>query len=360
MLRLRRTCSTVSAGVSPGPSSWRMRLSSRKLRAVTKSCRLDAEWLLAEGFPFGGANGSSCLTSQMAPRSVLPGPGAPGERPMETDPPGFRRSVVAIVRRVSVLHPWASQAWNTGKSHASPEERGHCWPLYVPARTPENSPPLQRWDHESLAAKAPTGATETRTVTSVASCQLPRDHGFRRLLPSLAGLDGLVGIAFPPLKRWASARSTLNSGVRLAREGEAPAEPQPPDSVSPGSRLSRSFALPNWLAATPRLSVDDALVRLQACQIGGVRVPVRRLEFDPVADRNCVAARRGGEHREAKGRSETDVNSIRFLVATSLLASGEVDVPHGHAKRDGRASQLGPWLNQSMKHKLKVLLGSEG
>ena len=56
-----------------------------------------------------------------------------------------------------------------------------------------------------------------------------------------------------------SARSTLNSGVRLAWEGEAPAEPQPPDSVSPGSRLSRSFALPNWLAATPRLSVDGAL-----------------------------------------------------------------------------------------------------
>ncbi len=106
-------------------------------------------------------------------------------------------------------------------------------------------------------------------------------------------------------------------------------------------------------------------MRLQACQIGGVRVPVRRLEFDPVADRNCVAVRRGGEHREAKGRSETDVpfplfGGIRFLVATSLLASGEVDVPHGHAKRDGRASQLGPWLNQSMKHKLKVLLGSEG
>ena len=82
--------------------------------------------------------------------------------------------------------------------------------------------------------------------------------------------------------------------------------------------------------------------------------------MNPVADRNCVVARRGGEHREAKGRSETQVNSIRSVVATSLLANGEVDVPHGHARRDGRVSELGPWLNQSMKHKLKVLLGGEG
>ena len=41
--------------------------------------------------------------------------------------------------------------------------------------------------------------------------------------------------------------------------GEAPAEPGVPESVVPGSRLSRSFALPNWLAATPRLSVAGAL-----------------------------------------------------------------------------------------------------
>ncbi len=79
VLRLRGTCSTVSSGVSPGLSSWRMRLSSRKLRAVTKSCQLDAEWFLAEGFPFGGANGSSDLTSRMAPGAVPPGPGGPGQ-----------------------------------------------------------------------------------------------------------------------------------------------------------------------------------------------------------------------------------------------------------------------------------------
>ena len=68
-------------------------------------------------------------------------------------------------------------------------------------------------------------------------------------------------------------------------------------------------------------------MRLQVYCIGGVEVPVRRLEFDPVADRNCVVVRRGGEQREAKGRSETQVNLIRPTVAVSLLANGETEVP---------------------------------
>ena len=45
-----------------------------------------------------------------------------------------------------------------------------------------------------------------------------------------------------------SAPSRLDLWVRLPREGEAPAEPHPPVSASPGSRLSRSFALPAGLA----------------------------------------------------------------------------------------------------------------
>ena len=42
-----------------------------------------------------------------------------------------------------------------------------------------------------------------------------------------------------------------------------------------------------------------------------------------VAEWNCVAARRGGEYREAKGQSATKVNSIRPGVSASLLPSGE-------------------------------------
>lgn len=68
-------------------------------------------------------------------------------------------------------------------------------------------------------------------------------------------------------------------------------------------------------------------MRLRVYRIGRVRVPVRRLGFDPVADRNCVVARRGGRHRKANGRSETQVNSIRPVVVASLLAKGEAEVP---------------------------------
>ena len=42
-----------------------------------------------------------------------------------------------------------------------------------------------------------------------------------------------------------------------------------------------------------------------------------------VADRNCVAMRRGGEHRKANDQSQTFVNSIRPVDLASLLANGE-------------------------------------
>ena len=43
------------------------------------------------------------------------------------------------------------------------------------------------------------------------------------------------------------------------------------------------------------------------------------------AEGNCVAARRGGEQPEANGSSATQVNSIRPVIATSLLGKGEVE-----------------------------------
>ncbi len=37
-------------------------------------------------------------------------------------------------------------------------------PLFVPAGTPENSPPIHRWDTQTCQAPAPSGATESRKV----------------------------------------------------------------------------------------------------------------------------------------------------------------------------------------------------
>jgi hypothetical protein len=46
-----------------------------------------------------------------------------------------------------------------------------------------------------------------------------------------------------------------------------------------------------------------AIVRSQAYHIREVKVPFRDSCFHPVADRNCVTARWGGEQREANGQS---------------------------------------------------------
>lgn len=48
---------------------------------------------------------------------------------------------------------------------------------------------------------------------------------------------------------------------------------------------------------------SPAMVRSQAYHIREVKVPFRDPCFRPVADRNCVIARWGGEQREANGQS---------------------------------------------------------
>ncbi len=50
--------------------------------------------------------------------------------------------------------------------------------------------------------------------------------------------------------------SRLDFGVRLPQEREAPAEPRLRVGVSPGSRLSRSFALP---AGLTQRQIDETL-----------------------------------------------------------------------------------------------------
>ena len=49
----------------------------------------------------------------------------------------------------------------------------------------------------------------------------------------------------------------------------------------------------------------------------------------PVTERNCVAARRGGEQREENDQSVIQVNSIRQTVVVSLLANGETQLTLG-------------------------------
>ena len=83
--------------------------------------------------------------------------------------------------------PTGLAGWGTLKTRIPPPEREAKSSLFVPPGTPDNSPPLKRWDNKSLVATAPIGATEFRTVTSL---QLSRELEVRTCLPSLAGLVG--------------------------------------------------------------------------------------------------------------------------------------------------------------------------
>ena len=67
------------------------------------------------------------------------------------------------------------------------------------------------------------------------------------------------------------------------------------------------------------------------CQKGGSPFQVDALRL--VAERNCVAARRGGEYREANDQSATYVNSIRPGVSASLLPIGEAQTGNGSPSR---------------------------
>lgn len=60
------------------------------------------------------------------------------------------------------------------------------------------------------------------------------------------------------------------------------------------------------------------------CQKGVSPFQVDALRL--VANRNCVAKRRGGEHREANDQSQTKVNSIRPGNMASLLVNGEAQM----------------------------------
>jgi len=71
----------------------------------------------------------------------------------------------------------------------------------------------------------------------------------------------------------------------------------------------------------------NRLTSLFQCACEGVELAgcesLSVLDVSTVTERNCVAARRGGEHREVNDQSVTQVNSIRPIVVASLLEKGE-------------------------------------
>jgi len=74
-------------------------------------------------------------------------------------------------------------------------------------------------------------------------------------------------------------------------------------------------------------ALTNRLTSLFQCACEGVEFAgcesLSVLDVSTVTERNCVAARRGGEHREVNDQSVTQVNSIRPIVVASLLEKGE-------------------------------------
>ena len=91
-------------------------------------------------------------------------------------------------------------------------------PLFVPAGTPENSPPLQRWDQRISPVTAPAGATDTRTMRVT-----PPPISRASAVPD--GTWRFDGIALPPLKRWAIFGCPCRDKTRSFRKKHSPGKP---------------------------------------------------------------------------------------------------------------------------------------
>ena len=114
-----------------------------------------------------------------------------------------------------------------------------------------------------------------------------------------------------PKVRWATAKIAKNNGLSGSTATHESIFSQAlrvgvgsPDSLAIGAAKPQegAFASVSGLRGASPLQVDV---------------------LRPVVDRNCVAARRGGEHREAKDQSATQVNSIRPGCLASLPSYGE-------------------------------------
>jgi hypothetical protein len=79
--------------------------------------------------------------------------------------------------------------------------------------------------------------------------------------------------------------------------------------------LKKARRLPIFKYVIARL--DRAIVRAQACFVQGGANPSQVILLRPVADRNCVTARWGGEQREATG------SSVAKAILDSAVLTGE-------------------------------------
>ena len=95
---------------------------------------------------------------------------------------------------------------------------------------------------------------------------------------------------------------------------------------------------------------------LRQCACEGVELAgwksLSVLDVSTVTERNCVAARRGGEHREVNDQSVTSVNSIRPIVVASLLENAKPKTPVD-PRRESRSHDRGRGRPQTKRNHIK-------
>ena len=108
-----------------------------------------------------------------------------------------------------------------------PRSRGHHWPLFVPPGTPVNCPPLQRWDHLSLAVRSPDRGDRNSygDFCGFETTAARSRHSWESAVPD--GTCRFIGIAFPPLKRWATVGCPCRDKVGSFLWKNGPVQPCP-------------------------------------------------------------------------------------------------------------------------------------
>ena len=162
----------------------------------------------------------------------------------------------------------ASQGRSTGKILVSGLQLGAA-SLFVPPGTPDNSPPLQRWD--SLSSSHSPGRGDRPFPHSIAAPLASPPISQASAVPQ--GTRRFVRIAFPPLKRWAIVGCPWRDKIRSFRWKNSHRKPYPcrDAGLEGASSAGRIAAINHRLMAGTPAGVGASLALIKISSLGGHR-----------------------------------------------------------------------------------------
>ena len=124
-----------------------------------------------------------------------------------------------------------------------------------------------------------------------------------------------------------------------------------PSSVIPASQWHDEVQRPRTHRVFHRQAGSLSQCACEGVELAGWK-SLSVLDVSTVTERNCVAARRGGEHREVNDQSVTSVNSIRPIVVASLLENAKPKTPVD-PRRESRSHDRGRGRPQTKRNHIK-------